>query len=342
MSYSVTLKVLRFDPSTDEAPYYQDYTAEWQDDGETDFMSLLQAMSVAYDSCATVDGDPMTFDMNCANGWCGRCTMMVDGKPSLACWTKVEKGKTYTVEPLAGFPVVRDLVVDKSAAYRKFVQADVAVQSAEPITKLGDIPYDLYWNTLSKLNTCRECMCCYAACPKVQGGLTEKFIGPGAMMQIAMRHMDPRDEADRAWQAAMSGVFECDLCGECSSVCPATIDIVGLISTLQKAASEKGLGAQSALTPASAVAMAGAIAEARAGKGIAGAGSAGSTAVSSGASVEEIVQASCGQAGCHTAESVLEYRVDADAAQLRVDSHVANKVDLDEGQKAAFVELFTE
>ena len=84
MSYSVTLKVLRFDPSTDEAPYYQDYTAEWQDDGETDFMSLLQAMSVAYDSCATVDGDPMTFDMNCANGWCGRCTMMVDGKPSLA------------------------------------------------------------------------------------------------------------------------------------------------------------------------------------------------------------------------------------------------------------------
>ena len=61
-----------------------------------------------------------------------------------------------------------------------------------------------------------------------------------------------------------------------------------------------------------------------------------------GQGVEEIVQASCGQAGCHTAESVLEYRVDADAAQLRVDSHVANKVDLDEGQKAAFVELFTE
>lgn len=333
MSDSVKLNVLRYDPSVDAAPYYQEYEAAWQDDGETDFMSLLQAMCIAYESC----DDQMTFDMNCAAGWCGRCTMMIDGVPRLACWTKVEKGKTYTVEPLRGFPVIKDLVVDKSAVYQKYVDANVAVQSSTPITKLDDIDYGLYWDVLQKFNVCRECMCCYSVCPKTNQGLTDMFVGPGAMMQIAMRHMDPRDEADRAWQAAFSGVFECDLCGECSAVCPATIDIVGMMNALQKAAAEKGLSGGTSIIPSSTAAMAEAVAAAKAagGSGVPAAAPASGT-------VEEIIQASCGTDGCHTAQSILEYRTDADSAKLRVDSHVSRKVELSDDQKSAFAEFFTE
>lgn len=332
MSDTVKLNILRYDPSTDEAPYYQEYEAEWQDDGETDFMSLLQSLCIAYESCE----DPATHDMNCAAGWCGRCTVMVDGVPRLACWTKAEKGKTYTVEPLRGFPVIKDLVVDKSAVYQKYVDANVAIQSAKPITKLDAFEPGLYWDTLQKFNVCRECMCCYAACPKTNGGLTDLFVGPGAMMQIAMRHLDPRDEADRAWQAAFSGVFECDLCGECSSVCPATIDLVGMMSMLQKAASEKGLDGGASIIPSSTRAMAETIAATQ------NTSEASTASGLSQASPEEIINSSCGADGCHTAESILNFRTDAESAQLRVDSHVASKVNLTDEQSAAFAEFFTE
>lgn len=331
MADSVKLNILRYDPSVDESPYYETYEAEWQDDGETDFMSLLQALSIAYDSC----DDPATFDMNCAAGWCGRCTMMVNGRPQLACWSKVDKGGSYTIEPLSGFPVIRDLIVDKSAVYQKYVDTNVAVQSKSKLTKLSNIDYELYWNVLQKFNVCRECMCCYAVCPKVQAGPANSFIGPGAMMQIAMRYMDPNDEADRAWQAAFSGLFECDLCGECSSVCPASIDIVGMISTLQNAAQEEGLTEDTGIIPTNTAATAEAIAEA---KGVQQT----EPSVTAGDSIEETVEASCSMAGCHDSSTVLEYRTDADSARLRVDSHVATRVSLTDEQREEFIDYFTE
>lgn len=258
MAEPVTLIVRRFDPSVDAAPYYQEFQIPWIDDGATDFMSLLQCLTYVYENC-----DQIAFDQNCGNGWCGRCALMVNGRPQLACWTRIESGGTYTVEPLAGLPVIRDLVVDKTVNYDKFVETDVAVQSSTPMDTVADIDYDFYWNTLQKFNTCRECMQCYAACPKVSQGLTDKFVGPGAMMQIAMRHLDPKDEADRVWQATFSGVFECDLCGECASVCPSMIDIVGMMKSLQDAAAERGLAGTQAVVPSSMAAFADAIAAAK-------------------------------------------------------------------------------
>lgn len=330
MADSITLKIFRYDPSVDAEPHYETYDVPFMDDGETDFMSILQCLSIAYDSC----GD-FTYDCNCSAGWCGRCAMMVNGRPRLACWTKAQAGKTYTIEPLAGFPVIRDLIVDKSVTYEKYVNAVLEVQRAEPMQTLVNIDYDFFYNTLYKFNRCRECMMCYSVCPKVQNGLTDSFIGPGAMMQIAMRYNDPNDEADRVWQAAFSGVFECDKCGKCNDVCPATIDIVGQIAKLQAAGEARGLGNCGAYIPPSARAVAAAIADAKA---AADAGESGDTA---GLPVEQIVKASCDVDGCHSASKVLEYRVDAETARQKVETHVAPKVELTEEQKDAFIQYFT-
>jgi succinate dehydrogenase/fumarate reductase iron-sulfur protein len=236
MADIVTAKISKFDPATDEEPRFASYEVPWIED-ESGIMSGLQVLNYIHENIELIG-----YDWNCRGGICGRCAMTIDGEPHLACWKNMTRNGEHTFEPLAGFPVIRDLVVDKSENYRKFVKTDLSCQTLEPITELANIPYDFYWNTLDELNMCRECMSCYAACPKMKdSGVADKFIGPGAMMQIAFRHFGPYDDADRVWQAVFSGLFECDLCGECNRVCPSTIDIVGNMNTLQEAASARNL-----------------------------------------------------------------------------------------------------
>ena len=61
------------------------------------------------------------------------------------------------------------------------------------------------------------------------------------MAQIGLRYLDPKDQGDRATQAAFAGIFDCTLCGKCSEVCPAFIPHVAVFEELQMAAEAKGL-----------------------------------------------------------------------------------------------------
>src|SRR5882724_8405532 len=54
----------------------------------------------------------LAYRWECGQGICGVCTMMINGKPALSCTTLIQPDVTYTLEPLAGFPVEKDLLVD--------------------------------------------------------------------------------------------------------------------------------------------------------------------------------------------------------------------------------------
>jgi len=165
---------------------------------------------------------------------------MFDSVPRLACWAPLSG--SHTIEPLNGFPVVKDLVVDTGRAHVRFVQADAAIKTLEPISKLKDIDGKLWWGVLWGLNKCKECMLCYSICPALQGlNRWESFIGPGALMQIYQRSVDTEDKDDRVSQAAFSGAFECIQCGLCNDVCPAHIPIKEHIRELQEKAESRGL-----------------------------------------------------------------------------------------------------
>lgn len=233
MEKQIIAKVYRFDPTTDDKPYYKEYIVPWQED-ESDMMTGLQVLHYIYENI-----EPIVYDYNCRGSICGRCGMVIDGVARLACYTKLSPGE-HTFEPLHGFPVIRDLMVDKNSAMQKFVETHVAKKTLNPVTKSEDIDYDLYWNTLERLNNCRECMICYDVCAALKVN-DHDYIGPGAMMQVAFRHVDPYDEADRVAQAVDSGLFKCVMCGSCDIVCPAQIPHVKLLSMLRDAATERGL-----------------------------------------------------------------------------------------------------
>lgn len=236
MADSITAQVYRYNPATDAEPRYESYEVPFTPDETTGKMTAMQVINYIYDEI-----EPIGFEVSCSSGLCGRCSMMIDGQAGLACWTCVEPGE-HTFEPLAGLPVVRDLKVDKHAVYERYVATNLSNQTVNPIAEIKDIDYDLYWNTLERMNLCRECMCCYASCSALHmGNKWETYAGPGAMVQIGMRHLDPHDEADRVAQAAFAGAFDCIQCGNCNAVCPSAIDIMGTIKLLQDAAEERGM-----------------------------------------------------------------------------------------------------
>ena len=100
----VSLNVFRYDPDTDQAPYYKNYQVPWQEG-----MLLLTALKFVRDNL----DDTLSFrDYCCGCSWCMSCMMMVEGKGMRTCSRPLNSGESLTVEPMKGFPIVKDLVVD--------------------------------------------------------------------------------------------------------------------------------------------------------------------------------------------------------------------------------------
>ena len=240
MADIITAKVFRYDPSVDAEPRYETYDVEWREDG-SGLMSALQVLTIINE-----EQEMIGYDSCCHSSLCGRCAMLVDGVPTVACIKSIQPGE-HTFEPLPGFPVVRDLIVDKSAAYEKLVGVDCTIHTKEPITAFKPIEHDFYWNTLARLNQCRECMCCSAAI-ELAGGCTDaRFVGPAGMMAIAQRYLDGIDESDRLRQAVDCGLFADVDWNAATSVCTGMINIAGIVEQMKADAEAAGLAPTSDL-----------------------------------------------------------------------------------------------
>lgn len=220
MSVNATVKILRFDPSVDQEPYYKEYEISDYDNASSGPLTVLKALHWINRYIEDV-----AYDYNCRKGFCGLCGMLIDGQAKLACETGVKNGGTVTLEPLSGFPVIRDLIVDTNKAYEQIVRSAVNIKTSSPDKVLQRVENSAEWYAkLQPHVMCRECYLCYASCMALQTGKKwGVFAGPAAMQQIYARHIDGIDESDRIAQAVELGLFECVQCGMCTQVCSAGI-----------------------------------------------------------------------------------------------------------------------
>ncbi len=222
---TISIRVTRFRPEEEDAPTEQVYQVPYQED-----WVVLDALNYIKDH---VDGT-LSYRWSCRMGVCGSCGMMVNGEPKLTCATFLKDyyPNEMVVQPLANFPIVRDLVVDvedfmaKLKSVKPYIVRDDVNDTADG--EYRQTPAELA--RYKQFSMCINCMLCYAACP-VMGGEPE-FVGPAA---LALAHRYNRDSRDRGGRERLKKMMEheavwgCTFVGACAEVCPKNVDPAGAI-----------------------------------------------------------------------------------------------------------------
>lgn len=100
----VKAKIFRYNPSVDRAPTYKTYQVEWEGKG-----NVLQLVKQIY---SEQDSTLAFVNYACGYIFCNGCMMTINGKATHACLTFVEPGNEFVIEPLKGYPIIKDLIVD--------------------------------------------------------------------------------------------------------------------------------------------------------------------------------------------------------------------------------------
>jgi succinate dehydrogenase / fumarate reductase iron-sulfur subunit len=202
-----------------------------------DHMSFLEMLDVVNEELAHKGEEPIAFDHDCREGICGACGMVINGVPhgpaksTTTCQLHMRlfnDGDEITIEPwrAAAFPVVRDLVVDRSSLDRVIqaggyisVRAGSAVEAnALPVPKLdADQAFDAA--------TCIGCGACVASCPNASAAL----FTAAKVSHLALLPQGAPERADRVRkmvaQMDAEGFGHCSSHKECEAVCPKDISI---------------------------------------------------------------------------------------------------------------------
>ena len=218
MAYKAALRVWRGDRGQGELA---DYTVE-VNEGEVvlDILHRLQA---------TQAGD-LAIRWNCKAGKCGSCSMEINGRPRLACMTRMStftEDEVLTITPLRTFPVIRDLVTDVSFNYEK--AREIPSFTPDPSIGLGEFRMQqVDVQRSQEFRKCIECYLCQNTCHVIRDHAENEnaFAGPRFLMRIAELEMHPADTADRREIAQDDfGLGYCNITKCCTEVCPENIKI---------------------------------------------------------------------------------------------------------------------
>lgn len=184
------------------------------------------------------DHDPsLGFRYSCRVAMCGTCGLRVDGRAVLACQADVpSKARRVHLAPLAGLPVVRDLVVDPAPFFAHWAAVMPYVVPEPDVTEPAQVlPDSAERRLIDPALDCITCGICYSACAVPA---TERdFLGPAALNRAMTLIADSRDRAGAARLARVSAVDGMDRChyiGACTACCPKGLDPFAAIRTLRR------------------------------------------------------------------------------------------------------------
>jgi len=220
----VELEILRYNPETDDEPSFQTFQVPCQED-----WVVLDAINYVKDNLDR----SLSYRWSCHMAVCGSCGMMINGEPTLSCKSFLrDLPEKIRIEPLANFPIERDLVVvmddfmDKLGSVKPYLvpAEQKSVENGEYLQSPAQL------KKFKQYTLCINCTLCYAACP--QYAHNAGFVGPAALALAHRYNLDSRDVGRSARQdvvASNEGIWECSFVGACSDVCPEHVDPAGAI-----------------------------------------------------------------------------------------------------------------
>src|SRR3954465_401717 len=235
-----TLKLYRYNPESGDAAHWENYGVDLPD-----HMSVLDGVLQAR---AQQDGS-IGIRCSCQAAICGSCAVRINGKTRLACNTKIgqaaEEAENRTglgdivVEPMANYPVIKDLIVDMDAVHWKKVQRVVPwlLPEGDPPEREYIVPAESMIDVPQSM-ACTHWGACVSACLSME--LSPEFIGPAALAKAYRFVGDPRDshQEDRLLDLAEDphGLYECTHCFACVEVCPKDVAPMNQIMRLRRRA----------------------------------------------------------------------------------------------------------
>ncbi len=224
------LKIQRYDPEKEKV-FFEEHDVPYSKD-----FTVLDALNYVKDQT----GATIAYRWACRMGMCGSCGAIVNNKPVLMCSTFCrDLAQPIEIKPLANFPVVKDLVVDTDDAMEKFRHAMPYTEMqkhhlGQPEKETIQTPAQK--KKIAQTSKCIKCMLCYSACPVY--GLNKQFVGPAAGSAAYRYNKDSRDKIKEKRMDSMTsanGVYKCSFIGECSQVCPKSVDPAAALQKLKVA-----------------------------------------------------------------------------------------------------------
>ena len=223
----VTLKIQRFNPEVDEKPHWQEYTVEVE---PTD--RLLDALH----QVKWYQDGTLSFRRSCAHGVCGSDALTINSVNRLACKVLMaDLGSRVTVEPLRGFPIIKDLIVDMEPFFDKYRSVKPYLINYEPPPPVERYQTQEDRARIDDTTRCILCGACTSSCPSFWGN--PEYVGPAAIVQAHRFIFDSRDHGANERLEILNdrnGVWRCRTIFNCVGACPREIDVTRAIGEVKK------------------------------------------------------------------------------------------------------------
>ena len=219
-------KILRRE-SAEAVPRWQEISFETEDESAT----VASALRMINESGDYVDAEgsrvkKIIWECSCLQKKCGACAMVINGRPGLACDSFLrdfrKKRGGITLEPLRKFPVIADLMVDRSILFENLKQMELwAKETVHLPEKQRETAYDA--------SRCLQCGCCLEICPNFLPG--ESFFGAAGFVPAArlIASLDGEEKEKLQW-AYREHIFRgCGKSLACGDICPAGIEVERLL-----------------------------------------------------------------------------------------------------------------
>jgi succinate dehydrogenase / fumarate reductase iron-sulfur subunit len=262
---SFAVRILRQD-GPGQPPYWQQFRVQREPD-----MNVISVLQKIAEEARTADGrpvPPVAWECNCLEEVCGACTMLVNGRVRQACTALVDRllaqrPAGIELRPMTKFPVLRDLVVDRSRIFASLEK----VRAWLPVDSYLDMGPGLRQSQSQQemaylYSKCMSCGCCLEACPQFlkielpcrEGETPEEFdarqreanwrafMGAHAVAQVELFNSNPVGAmtAGERLDALMAegGIQVCGNAQNCVKVCPKSIPLTTAIARAGRAATQ--------------------------------------------------------------------------------------------------------
>lgn len=224
-----TFRIRRFDPSVHREPTWKEYRIDCPE-GWT-VLDALNHIRWRMD-------ETLSFRRSCRSAICGSCAMTVCGENALACKKQVRSyPETVTIEPLAGFPVLKDLVVEMDDFLDRMKAVKPWFIRRHPVGDREQLQSPADHKRIEEAANCILCGACTSSCPSYW--YNKDYLGPSALLKAYRYIFDSRDDGAAERLEIVddhNGAWRCHTIFNCVEACPKGINPTVAIAEVKKAA----------------------------------------------------------------------------------------------------------